>query len=105
MRFPSETIAGPVAAVDTTEIVPKAAVDPVRRIGVGSRGVSAQAGGGGPRLVEEAQPFYLREAEDRRKVCRRTQQIPVMLDTRSGLERRRDVRRPDDHLEHMDRKV
>lgn len=107
MRFPNETIPGPVAAVDTTEIGPKAAVDAVRRIGAGSRGISAQAGGGHrvDRAGEEERPIYLREDEDRRKICRRTQQIPVMLDTRSGLERRKEVRRPEDILEHMDREV
>lgn len=104
MRFPNETIPAAVPPVDATEVSPKAAVGAVRRIGAGSRGSSAQVGGG--HVVGEERPSFLdRGEEDRRKMCRRIYHIPVMLDTRSGEDRRKEPRRPDDPLTHMDREV
>lgn len=104
MRFPNETIPAAVPAIDTIEVTPKTAVSPVRRIGDGSRGASAQPGGR-EEVDEGRREFYQREGEDRRKMCRRIYHIPVMLDTRSGEERRKETRRPDDPLTHMDQEV
>ena len=104
MRFPNEAIPPAVAPVDATEISPKAAVGPVRRIGDGTRDASAQFGerheGEG-----ERPPFLEREREERRLMCRRIYHIPVMLDTRTGEDRRKETRRPDDVVTHMDREV
>lgn len=104
MRFPNDTVPTVVPLVDATEISPKTAVSPVRRVGDGTRGSSVQIGG--HHAVDEAQrEFYDREENDRRMMCRRIYHIPVMLDTRSGLERRKEARRPDDRLTHIAREV
>ena len=53
------------------------------------------------RLVEHQRhregPF-----EDRRKVCRRVGQQAVLVDMRSGLDRRRRNQREDDQVDHID---
>lgn len=105
MRFPTDTVPPPVAPVDPTEVSPNAAVHAVRRIGQGTRGSAAQVGSGAHPAGEEPRIHHERAENDRRKMCRRIYHLPVLLDTRTGEERRKDVRRPDDTLTHMDREV
>lgn len=103
MRFPNDTLPPPVAPVDPTEVSPKASVHAVRRIGEGTRGSAAQVGG--QRVTERGgRAYYRREEVERRLMCRRIYHLPVLLDTRTE-ERRKDSRRPDDILNHMDREV
>ncbi|MDD5366540.1 MAG: hypothetical protein PHR30_14480 [Gallionellaceae bacterium] len=83
----------------------KAAVSPIRRVGDGMRGTSTQVGGHVAVEEEQRREFYERGDNDRRMMCRRIYHIPVMLDTRSGLERRKEARRPDDRLTHIEREV
>jgi hypothetical protein len=102
MRFPNETFPNAVQPVDATDVTAKAAVGAVRRIGDGTRGSSAQAGG--HHAVEEAGARHedlLRVGEDRRVLCRRIYHLPVLLDTRSGEDRRKETRRPDDVATHI----
>jgi hypothetical protein len=40
--------------------------------------------------------------EDRRKACRRLSQQPVLVELRSGVERRRHNLRADDLVDHID---
>ncbi len=40
--------------------------------------------------------------EDRRKACRRSRQQPVLVELRSGVERRRHNMRADDIVDHVD---
>lgn len=39
---------------------------------------------------------------DRRTYCRRSRQLPVLVELRSGLERRHNKQRTDDPTEHID---
>jgi len=53
-----------------------------------------------PALVQHHQrtePF-----EDRRKACRRVSHLPVLIELRSGVERRRHNLRADDLVDHID---
>lgn len=101
MRFPSDTLGNDIPPVDPTEVGPGAAVGPVRRIGDGNRGVSVQTGGPAAPEEEPGRAFQERIEEDRRKMCRRIYHIPVLLDTRSGEERRKANRRLGDPLTHI----
>ncbi|TCJ14647.1 hypothetical protein EZJ19_09365 [Parasulfuritortus cantonensis] len=100
MRFPSDSVPPPPAAVDATEVTAKAAVKPVPRIGTGPGGPLPQGGGS---AAAEALPreFYERAENDRRRMCRRLYHVPVMLDTRSGEERRKQARRTEDPPSHI----
>ena len=53
------------------------------------------------RLVEQ-QRHHEGPFEDRRKVCRRVAQQAVLVDLRSGLDRRRHNQREDDLVDHID---
>lgn len=102
MRFPNDMLPPARPVVDATEVTPKAAVTPVRPIGTGMRGTSAHLGVRHEVEEEEAKPdAYSREGDDRRKMCRRIYHLPVLLDTRSGEERRKEVRRDDDIATHL----
>lgn len=46
-----------------------------------------------------------REGEERRQVCRRISNAPVLLDTRSGDDRRHRARREDDPIIGVDKEV
>lgn len=104
MRFPNDTIPAATPAVDATEVAPKAAIRPVRPVGVGTRAASVQVGGG-PVPEVGAHVEVVREQEDRRKMCRRIYHIPVLLDTRSGEERRKSERRDMDEVTHIDKEI
>ena len=56
------------------------------------------------RLVEQ-QRHHEGPFEDRRKVCRRVAQKKVLVDLRSGLDRRRHNQRGDDMVDHIDETV
>lgn len=101
MRFPNETLPTAVPAVDPTEVSANAAVAPVRRVGNGTRGVSAQVGSQIPVGPEDGHAYYEREENERRKMCRRIYHLPVLLDTRSGEERRKETRRLGDKSTHI----
>jgi hypothetical protein len=101
MHFP-DSILPPLSPVtDPTEVTPKAPVSPVRRVVPGFPEALAEQGvptrqhheAGAETAAEpphqEAAPYT---GEDRRKMCRRIYHIPVMLDTRSGEERRKHDR-------------
>lgn len=105
MRFTNDPLPTVAPVVDPTEVSAKAAVSPIRRVGDGTRGTSTQVGGHLAVEEEERREFYERAENDRRKMCRRIYHIPVMLDTRSGLDRRQEVRRPDDPLTHIAQEV
>lgn len=85
MRFTDEPLPPAPPVTDATEVTPKAAVAPVRRIGDGERAVYAQLG-----PAAEGKPETPWQGPDRRRMCRRIHHLPVMLDTRSGVERRKD---------------
>jgi hypothetical protein len=88
MRFPNESSPPAISPVDPLDITPGAAVGPVRRIGVGMQGVHPGELPHPPVSKESspAKPVY--SGENRRKLCRRIHNLPVLLDTRSGEERR-----------------
>jgi hypothetical protein len=44
-------------------------------------------------------------AEDRRKICRRVSYLPVLVELRSGIDRRRRNLRVQDIVDHIDEKV
>lgn len=105
MRFPNEPFAPAPPVADPTEVGAKAAVAPARRVGDGTRGVAVQMAGPIPGEAGARQAYYEREENDRRKMCRRIYHIPVLLDTRSGEDRRKDTRRRDDTLTHIGKAV
>jgi hypothetical protein len=49
---------------------------------------------------QRAEPF-----EDRRKICRRMSHQPVLVELRSGIERRKRRTRNGDLIDHIDEKV
>lgn len=104
MRFPNETVPAATPAVDATEVTPNSAIRPVRPVGQGTRATSVRIGGGPVPPVEEHVEVE-REQEDRRKMCRRIYHVPVLLDTRSGEERRRSERRDMDEVTHIDQEI
>lgn len=57
-----------------------------------------------PRKVEQHEWHEVRQ-EERRHVCRRVSHQPVLLELRSGVERRRHNLREGDIVEHIDEKV
>lgn len=97
MRY-ADTHLPPLPPVtDPTEVTPKAPVSPARKVAPGFPEKLAEQGGqfdGHHAALEspaepphqEAPPYT---GEERRKMCRRIYHIPVILDTRSGLERRK----------------
>jgi hypothetical protein len=104
MRFPNDTMPPATAPVDATELSQPTAVRAVRRVGEGTRAALVQVGGGPVPAVTEREERP-RELEDRRKMCRRIYHVPVLLDTRSGEERRRSERRELDEVTHIDQEI
>jgi hypothetical protein len=49
---------------------------------------------------QRAEPF-----EDRRKICRRVSRQPVLVELRSGIERRKQRTRAGDLIDHIDEKA
>jgi hypothetical protein len=54
------------------------------------------------RLEEERQRRSEGQFPDRRKICRRVTQQPVLVELRSGVERRRRSQREGDPVDHID---
>lgn len=105
MRLPDDPIPTIRTVIDPTEVTPNAAINAVRRVGEDGR-VPEPPLHKPPEQVEvERQPDVERLGEDRRKMCRRIYHFPVLLDTRSGIERRKESRRDGDPVAHMDREV
>jgi len=52
--------------------------------------------------LEELQRRSEGQFVDRRKVCRRVTQLPVLVELRSGVERRRRSQREGDPVDHID---
>jgi hypothetical protein len=102
MRFP-QLAASPFSP--TVEAFPEidgaAALEPGRT----GRGQLARLPRGKLPYAVESHEFADRTIEDRRKLCRRLYQEPVMLDTRTGKERRKDGRRQEDTPTHFAKKV
>lgn len=105
MRLPVDPIQTPKTVIDATEVTPYAAIHSVRRVGQDERVPEPPLHKQTEPAQVERQPDVERLGEDRRKMCRRIYHIPVMLDTRSGIERRKDSRREGDPVAHMDREV
>jgi hypothetical protein len=105
MRLPVDPIQPPNTVVDATEVTPYAAINPVRRVGQDVRVPEPLLHRQTEPAPVERQPDIERLSEDRRKMCRRIYHLPVMLDTRSGIERRKENRRDSDPVAHMDREV
>lgn len=101
MHFPDSKLPPLPPVTDRTEVTPKAPVSPVRKVVPGFPEALAEQGVP-TRQHNETEPETATESphqeaapysgEDRRKLCRRIQHIPVMLDTRSGEERRKHDR-------------
>ena len=97
MHFPDSTLPPLPPVTDRTEISPKARSGPTRKVVPGFPESPAEGGGQHPHEhPSEAHPLepHHDEAvpyagENRRKICRRIYHIPVLLDTRSGEERRK----------------
>lgn len=105
MRFPTDTVPNEVAPVDATEVGPSAGVGAARRLSEGERGVAAPLPGLVQNDDESKRAYYERAENDRRKMCRRIYHLPVLLDTRSGEERRKANRRRGDPLTHITKAV
>lgn len=105
MRFPNDAVPPAKPATEPTEIGEPAAVSPVRPIRTGIRGAFIEPRARQGSAEGELSRFAERQGEDRRKVSRRLHQVPVMLDTRGGRDRRKDARRDGDVLSHLDKEV
>jgi len=107
MRFVSSL--PPVSMSPTTrQVGALTRIDAVKPISSGDQAVPT-VGQQAPRqettpLVKQqyqrAEPF-----EDRRKICRRVSQQPVLVELRSGPDRRRHNMRADDLVDHIDETV
>lgn len=114
MHFPDTNLPPLPPVTDPTDITPKAPVSLARKVAPGFPEKLAEQGGP-PAGHHEAQPETSVEptqpeaapytGEDRRKMCRRIYHIPVMLDTRSGVERRKHDRPGDLPPTHTDETV
>lgn len=109
MRFPDTTIppqpvGQPAQPVPTLPVPAAPPVGPRRAPLTGQPeaepGAHERAGGD-----EAAEGGEVRYGEDRRKMCRRIYHLPVLLDTRSGLDRRGEARRDHDLLSHIDQDI
>jgi hypothetical protein len=105
MRLPVDPIPTVNTVIDPTEVTPTAAIKALRRVGEDERVPESMLHKQTEPAQVERQPDVERLGEDRRKMCRRIYHIPVLLDTRSGIERRKDSRRDGDPVAHMDREV
>ncbi len=105
MRLPVDPIQTPKTVVDATVISPYAAIHSVRRVGEDGHVPEPPLHKRAEAVEVERQPDVERLGEDRRKLCRRIYHITVWLDTRSGIERRKQSRRDGDPVAHMDREV
>lgn len=96
MHFPDSKLPPVVPATDRVEVTPKAPIAPTRKVTPGFQETLASSGGQprdyrGTEAVakvtdHEALPY---SGQDRRAMCRRIYHVAVLLDTRSGVERRR----------------
>ncbi len=96
MHFPDSRLPPVAPATDRVEVTPKAPITPTRKVTPGFQETLA-SGGGPPRdyrgteavakaTDDEVLPY---SGQERRAMCRRIYHIAVLLDTRSGVERRR----------------
>jgi hypothetical protein len=112
MHFPDSKLPPLAPVTDRTEITPKSPISPTRKVVPGFQDVLDEGGGQfhhphqadtvAPAVSHEVQPYA---GADRRMMCRRIRHVPVLLDTRSGEERRRHEM-PDERLPtHMDERA
>lgn len=112
MHFPDSMLPPVPPTTDRTEISPKAATSPTRKVvpglenalSGGQGGAPGQAGAR-PRPQAEAAQEHLYQGENRRLMCRRIYHIPVLLDTRSGEDRRRHGEAGDPTATHLDQAI
>jgi len=107
MRFPIDPPPPIGVTDDPYEIQEKAALTPTRPVGPRTQPPLAlrqqrQATRPAPPRPSEYRP---RAAEDRRTLDRRVSNQPVLVDTRSGLDRRKGKRRGDDPTTRINEKA
>ena len=111
MRFPDSQITGPASVGNAGAIAPVTPLPAVAAVSASAaapvvhsesaRGVvEHDAAHAQPSSGEEEGPGRL--GEDRRKYCRRIHNLPVLLDTLSGLDRRGPARRDEDEVAGID---
>jgi hypothetical protein len=112
MHFPDSKLPPVVPATDRAEITPKAPIRPARKVVPGFPEAMAESGEQPPTKHEAAaEPEEQRPepppyaGEDRRLMCRRIYHVPVLLDTRTGEERRKSGDSGEVPPTHMDRIV
>lgn len=108
MRFPLDPLPPVGVTDDPYEIQEKAGVTAVRPVGERSLPpliVRARREPQPPQEQAQRPPAVERRAEDRRKMDRRISNQPVLVDTRSGLDRRKNKRREDDPTTRIDEKA
>lgn len=112
MRFTDTTPTTIAPVTNRHEITPKSPLNPAHKVGpgfpetmeglVGEEQHQAQGGAGAPHAEPPPPDVSAYQGEDRRKMCRRIHNIPVLLDTRSGEERRKHDRPGELPPTHMD---
>jgi hypothetical protein len=112
MQFPDSKLPPVFSATNPTEITPKTPISPARKVVPGFQETLAESGGQpqGRHEAESATESPQQNAPpytgpDRRMMCRRICNIPVILDTRSGEERRKNDEPGEFRSIHMDRTV
>lgn len=107
MRFPIDPLPPVGITDDVYEIQEKAGVMPVRPVGERSLPplIVRRRRAAPPQEQPQRPPTERRVGEDRRKMDRRVSNQPVLVDTRSGLDRRKGKRRDDDPTTRVDEKA
>lgn len=111
MRFTDTTPPTIAPVTNRHEITPRAPLNPAHKVvpgfpetmeGLVGEGQHQAHGEAGAPHTEPSPEVPVYQGEDRRKVCRRVHNIPVLLDTRSGEERRKHDRPGEVPPTHMD---
>jgi hypothetical protein len=112
MHFPDSKLPPVAPTIDRTEITPKAPISPSQKVVPGFQNI-LEGKDAGPHDYREADviPEAVRteplayDGEERRMMCRRLFSLPVLLDTRSGEERRKYDQLGESPPTHLNRDV
>lgn len=114
MQFTENRLTSVAPATSYTEVTPKSPIRATFKVAPGlhqlipghaqehAGGAEAEAFSGTTEAIEESPPY---SGEERRTYCRRIYHMEVLLDTRSGLERRKAAPDGDVPSQHIDREI
>jgi len=110
MRYSDTPLRPVVPSIGYAEITPKAPISTVFKVVAGVNGMFGEYSRRTSRFPRESAgedhgppPEY--QGEERRKLCRRIRQLPCLLDTRTGIDRRKTDGGDDMPATHINREV